>query len=73
MTSISCDHHKYGQAPKGVSAIMYSKKDILYEAFFTSCDWSGGLYMTASSAGSRNGASSVGACNILILNLKGML
>ena len=29
VTSISCDHHKYGFAPKGSSIIMYKTKVII--------------------------------------------
>jgi len=43
---------------------MFSKKEIMLEAFYSSSDWSGGLYSTPSAAGSRNGGPSVGACKI---------
>lgn len=28
VTSISCDHHKYGLAPKGISLCMFSNNEI---------------------------------------------
>mmetsp|Transcript_110717 Transcript_110717/g.155417 ORF Transcript_110717/g.155417 Transcript_110717/m.155417 type:complete len:212 (+) Transcript_110717:524-1159(+) len=61
VTSISCDHHKYGMAPKGVSIIMFKELDMLHGAHFTKSDWSGGLYATPTPAGSRCAAPSVGA------------
>ena len=40
---------------------MYSNIDIMHQAYFSVTNWHGGLYATASPAGSRSGASSVGA------------
>lgn len=41
---------------------MFSNIDIMHSAYFSVGNWPGGLYATASPAGSRCGASSVGAC-----------
>ena len=56
VSSISCDTHKYGFAPKGNSTIMYrTKKHRQYQYFVTST-WPGGVYASPSMAGSRAGA-----------------
>lgn len=56
VTSISCDTHKYGFAPKGSSIVMYANKDIRSHQYFIAPDWQGGVYATPSLAGSRTGA-----------------
>ncbi|KAK0049039.1 sphingosine-1-phosphate lyase 1, partial [Biomphalaria pfeifferi] len=61
VTSISADTHKYGFAPKGSSVIMYRNKELRSKQFFILVDWSGGLYASATFAGSRAGAISA-AC-----------
>lgn len=60
VTSISCDPHKYGYTPKGVSVIMYADPDIRRLQYFASSEWTGGLYVTPTLAGSRSGAVAVG-------------
>jgi sphinganine-1-phosphate aldolase len=60
VTSISCDTHKYGFAPKGSSVIMYKTKEIRNYQYFVQTDWSGGVYGSPTMAGSRPGAISVG-------------
>uniref|UniRef100_A0A0N4ZSM4 sphinganine-1-phosphate aldolase n=1 Tax=Parastrongyloides trichosuri TaxID=131310 RepID=A0A0N4ZSM4_PARTI len=57
VTSISCDLHKYGYAPKGSSVIMYKSSEYLHKQYFTVTDWSGGIYATPTIAGSRCGSS----------------
>ena len=61
VTSISCDHHKYGLAPKGISVIMYKSRQLMHSAYFSYHDWSGGLYSTPTLSGSRSGMPIVGA------------
>jgi sphinganine-1-phosphate aldolase len=56
VTSISCDTHKYGFAPKGNSVIMYRNPELRRYQYFISPDWSGGVYASPSMAGSRPGA-----------------
>ncbi|XP_074648039.1 sphingosine-1-phosphate lyase 1-like [Tubulanus polymorphus] len=53
--SISCDTHKYGFSPKGTSVILYSEKKYRDWQFFVAPDWLGGIYATATFAGSRSG------------------
>lgn len=56
VTSISCDTHKYGFAPKGSSVIMYRNNDLRMHQYYVSTDWTGGLYGSPTLAGSRPGA-----------------
>lgn len=41
VTSISCDTHKFGFAPKGSSIVMYRNQDLRHFQYFVSSDWSG--------------------------------
>ncbi|KAF3008916.1 hypothetical protein E8E13_011261 [Curvularia kusanoi] len=56
VTSISCDTHKYGFAPKGNSTVLYRSDAYRKYQYFISPDWSGGVYASPSIAGSRPGA-----------------
>jgi sphinganine-1-phosphate aldolase len=56
VTSISCDTHKYGFAPKGNSTVLYRTAALRKYQYFISPDWSGGVYASPSIAGSRPGA-----------------
>ncbi|PVI06832.1 sphingosine-1-phosphate lyase-like protein [Periconia macrospinosa] len=56
VTSISCDTHKYGFAPKGNSTCLYRSDAYRKYQYFIAPDWSGGVYASPSIAGSRPGA-----------------
>ncbi|KAI0829854.1 PLP-dependent transferase [Trametes gibbosa] len=56
VTSISCDTHKYGFAPKGNSVIMYRDAALRRFQYYVNPDWVGGVYASPSIAGSRPGA-----------------
>lgn len=56
VTSISCDTHKYGFAPKGSSIIMYRNNELRNYQYFVTAQWTGGLYGSPTLAGSRPGA-----------------
>ncbi|KAF2808777.1 sphingosine-1-phosphate lyase-like protein [Mytilinidion resinicola] len=56
VTSISCDTHKYGFAPKGNSTVLYRSDALRKYQYFICADWSGGVYASPSIAGSRPGA-----------------
>lgn len=56
VTSISCDTHKYGFAPKGSSIIMYRTNELRQYQYFITAEWTGGLYASPTLAGSRPGA-----------------
>ncbi|KAK3876850.1 hypothetical protein Pcinc_005622 [Petrolisthes cinctipes] len=53
---ISADTHKYGNAPKGSSVLMYSSPEFRHYQYFVTPDWPGGIYATPSVPGSRPGA-----------------
>ncbi|RPD57568.1 PLP-dependent transferase [Lentinus tigrinus ALCF2SS1-7] len=61
VTSISCDTHKYGFAPKGNSVIMYKDASLRRFQYYVNPDWVGGVYASPSIAGSRPGALIAGA------------
>ncbi|KAL0956770.1 hypothetical protein HGRIS_002890 [Hohenbuehelia grisea] len=56
VTSISCDTHKYGFAPKGTSVIMYRDADLRRHQYYVNPSWTGGVYASPGLAGSRPGA-----------------
>ena len=56
VTSISADTHKYGYCPKGTSVVMYADEDFRRRQYFVETNWSGGLYASAITAGSRPGS-----------------
>eukprot|EP00933_Yihiella_yeosuensis_P082366 TRINITY_DN9621_c1_g3_i2.p1 TRINITY_DN9621_c1_g3~~TRINITY_DN9621_c1_g3_i2.p1 ORF type:complete len:392 (+),score=71.13 TRINITY_DN9621_c1_g3_i2:138-1178(+) len=55
VTSISCDPHKYGFAPKGSSVVMFSNKTLRHHMYCYLTEWTGGIYATPTMAGSRAG------------------
>ncbi|CCF58292.1 hypothetical protein KAFR_0E01380 [Kazachstania africana CBS 2517] len=68
VTSISCDTHKYGFAPKGSSVLMYRNEVLRSEQYYINPDWVGGLYGSSTLAGSRPGALVVG-CWATMINI----
>lgn len=68
VTSISCDTHKYGFAPKGSSIIMYRSAELRKYQYYVLVDWDGGLYGSPTLAGSRPGALMAG-CWATLLNV----
>jgi len=61
VTSISCDTHKYGFAPKGNSTVLYREAKFREYQYFITPNWPGGVYASPSIAGSRPGALIAGA------------
>mgnify|MGYP000060503935 CR=1 FL=1 len=55
VTSMSIDTHKYGLAQKGSSVVLYSSSVLRQYQYTAVMDWSGGLYISPSQAGSRSG------------------
>mmetsp|Transcript_59900 Transcript_59900/g.188077 ORF Transcript_59900/g.188077 Transcript_59900/m.188077 type:complete len:551 (+) Transcript_59900:35-1687(+) len=55
VTSISCDPHKYGFAPKGSSIVMFSNNKLRHHMYCYLTEWTGGIYATATMTGSRAG------------------
>lgn len=66
VTSISCDTHKYGFAPKGSSIIMYRNRELRASQYYINSEWVGGLYGSPTLAGSRPGALMVGCWATLL-------
>lgn len=56
VTSISCDTHKYGFAPKGNSVLLFRTKKLRTYGYFVTATWPGGVYASPSLAGSRAGS-----------------
>ncbi|KAH6824878.1 dihydrosphingosine phosphate lyase [Perilla frutescens var. hirtella] len=74
VTSISVDVHKYGLAPKGTSVVLYRDHDIRKNQFVAVTEWTGGLYVSPTIAGSRPGALIAGAwAAMMSLGLEGYL
>lgn len=74
VTSISVDVHKYGLAPKGTSIVLYRNHDIRKHQFVAVTEWSGGLYVSPTMAGSRPGGLIAGAwASMMSLGLQGYL
>lgn len=57
VTSISTDLHKNAYAAKGASAILYRTPELRSHQFFVTTEWPGGLYGSATMAGTRPGGS----------------
>ncbi|RKP14564.1 pyridoxal phosphate-dependent transferase [Piptocephalis cylindrospora] len=66
VTSISCDTHKYGFAPKGSSIIMYRTRALRRYQYTVMSDWLGGVYASPGLAGSRPGALIAGCWSALM-------
>jgi len=56
VTSLSCDTHKYGFAPKGSSVILYANQELRHHQYFVAPDWPGGIYATPSMGGLNSSA-----------------
>ena len=61
VTTISVDHHKFGQAPKGISVLLFREKSLRKYAIYATAKWTGGIYATPTMAGSRSAAPIAGA------------
>lgn len=58
---MTIDHHKFGLAPKGVSAVYYKTKKLRQSQYYCKMDWCGGIYGTPTMSGSRSAVASAGA------------
>lgn len=66
VTSVSCNLCKYGYCPKGVSVLMFASSELRRLAYYCCPNWSGGVYVTPTTAGSRPGHNSVAAWSTLM-------
>jgi glutamate/tyrosine decarboxylase-like PLP-dependent enzyme len=74
VTSISADVHKYGYTFKGLSTVLYRDRALLQHQHFLYDDWPGGLYGSATTAGTRPAAPIAGAWSaIRYLGMPGYL
>lgn len=72
--TISIDPHKYGEAPKGCSLLIFRNEELKKLSIFTQPYWNGGVYATPSMPGSKSASSFVGAWISLVRNgLEGIL
>ncbi|TAK45887.1 MAG: aspartate aminotransferase family protein [Saprospiraceae bacterium] len=55
VTSMSADVHKFGYGAKGASVVLYRSMDFLKHQFFISTGFPGGIYASATLAGTRPG------------------
>lgn len=53
VTSVSADIHKYGWSFKGVSLLLHRSEELLGQQFFVFDRWPGGIYGSATTAGTR--------------------
>ena len=56
VTSLSADVHKYGWSFKGVSVLLHRDPELLRRQYFLYDGWPGGLYGSATTAGTKPGA-----------------
>lgn len=66
VTSISCDTHKYGFAPKGNSVLLFRTAALRAAGYFVTGTWPGGVYASPSLSGSRAGAIIAGTWTALM-------
>ena len=66
VTSISLDIHKFGYGPKGNSVLLYRSRNLIHSQYFVSTDWRGGIYISPTLLGSRNGSIIAGAWATMI-------
>lgn len=61
VTSISCDLHKFGYAPKGASVVLFADPAMRRKAYFASAAWPGYTVINAAVQSSRSAGSLGGA------------
>jgi sphinganine-1-phosphate aldolase len=61
VTSISCDLHKYGYAPKGASVLLFRDAALRRKAYFASAAWPGYTIINATVQSSRSAGPLAGA------------
>eukprot|EP01120_Amphizonella_sp_Union-15-10_P006914 TRINITY_DN2288_c0_g2_i3.p1 TRINITY_DN2288_c0_g2~~TRINITY_DN2288_c0_g2_i3.p1 ORF type:complete len:529 (-),score=99.80 TRINITY_DN2288_c0_g2_i3:23-1609(-) len=67
VTSMSCDTHKYGFAPKGSSVLLFKNLEYRHYLYFVATDWPGGIYPSPGLPGSRPGGL-IAACWAALLS-----
>ncbi|MFF5258493.1 pyridoxal phosphate-dependent decarboxylase family protein [Actinomadura viridis] len=54
VTSLSCDLHKYGYAPKGASVVLFGEESLRRHAYFASAEWPGYTVINATVQSSKS-------------------
>ena len=65
VTSISLDAHKYGYAPKGISMVLYRRRELRKRQFFIYTEWPGGIFASTSFMGTKSGGPVAGCWAIM--------
>jgi sphinganine-1-phosphate aldolase len=74
VTSLSADVHKYGWSFKGASLLLHRDEDLLKRQYFLFDGWPGGLYGSATTAGTRPAAPIAAAwATVRYLGMEGYL
>jgi glutamate/tyrosine decarboxylase-like PLP-dependent enzyme len=74
VTSISCDLHKFGYAPKGASVLLFRDAELRRKAYFASAAWPGYTIINATVQSSRSAGPLGGAWGTLqVLGTQGYL
>jgi sphinganine-1-phosphate aldolase len=72
VTSINADTHKYGYSPKGSSVLIFRNSSIRRNQYFSFATWPGGIYISPTAMGTRNGGCLSSAWGSLLgLGVKG--
>ncbi|SHJ20499.1 Glutamate or tyrosine decarboxylase [Nocardiopsis flavescens] len=61
VTSISCDLHKYGYAPKGASVVLFAREGLRRAAYYASADWPGYTVINSTVQSSKGAGPLAGA------------
>ncbi|WP_201294955.1 MULTISPECIES: aspartate aminotransferase family protein [unclassified Nocardiopsis] len=61
VTSLSCDLHKYGYAPKGASVVLFADEALRRAAYFASADWPGYTVVNSTVQSSKGAGPLAGA------------
>lgn len=61
VTSISCDLHKYGYAPKGASVVLFATERLRRAAYYASADWPGYTVINSTVQSSKGAGPLAGA------------
>lgn len=61
VTSISCDLHKYGYAPKGASVVLFADEELRRGAYYASADWPGYTVINSTVQSSKGAGPLAGA------------
>lgn len=67
VTAYTCDIHKYGNTPKGISVVLFPNVELKKALYFALNGWCGGIYGTPSIQGSRAASCIAAAWAVMVL------